>query len=199
MSNLIRSFIAIPLNQEIHKNLEDFSSRYELTDRSLGLKPVKPSNIHLTLKFLGEIDQVQATKLSSLLDKTAASLKPFQAKIHGVGAFPGWKSHPRVIFVQASPEESIKEVFHKVESAAVSLGFPQENREFSPHLTLARVAFHTPQLDNLISVLMRMAQEPQFGALPIDKIVMFKSVLLPQGPVYTVLSTHSFSASSELC
>lgn len=193
MEKLIRSFIAIPLTEQIHQHLADFCRQQGLDNRIYGLKPVKPANIHLTLKFLGEIDQSRVAKLSTALDQVAARLTPFSISINGIGAFPAWHRNPRVIWVSASPAEPLREVFFRVENATVGLDFPPEAKEFSPHLTLARIGTHSDQLNGLVKKLAQLTPEPGFGEMMVTRLVLFRSVLLPQGPVYTALSNHLFS------
>ncbi len=193
MEKLIRSFIAIPLTTQIHQNLADFSHQHGLDNRTYGLKPVKPVNIHLTLKFLGEIEESQIVEISTTLDEVASGLQPFKASIHGIGAFPAWNRNPRVIWVGAGPVEPLQKVYNRVESATDQLGFPPEKRGFSPHLTLARINAQTDQSTGLFTRLSRLSPETFFGEMMVDHLVLFKSVLLPQGPVYTALSSHMFT------
>ncbi len=193
LGNLIRSFIAIPLTAQIHQNLADFCRQNGLDNRSYGLKPVKPINIHLTLKFLGEIDESQTGRLRTALDEVSAGLKPFKVSIRGIGAFPAWNRNPRVVWVGAQPVEPLLAVFSSVEVATMGLSFPPEKRGFSPHLTLARVNTQTDQLAGIFARLSRLSPEPFFGKMMVESLILFKSVLLPQGPVYTTLSCHMFT------
>jgi len=193
LEKLIRSFIAIPLNSQIHQNLADFCHLHGLDNRNYGLKPVQAANIHLTIKFLGEIDQHRVKELSSALNQVASRLAPFKVYVRGVGAYPAWNRNPRVIWVGSGPIEPLQKVFSLVEIATVSLNFPPEKRGFSPHLTLARVNTQTDQLAAIINRLSRLTPEPFFGEMEMKGMVLFKSVLLPQGPVYTALSSHIFT------
>lgn len=193
MTGLIRSFIAIPLPAEVQKNLADFSRQMGLYDRSSGLRPVRPDNIHITLKFLGEINQQQVTNLGQCLSEAVAGLTPFQVEIRGIGAFPGWQKAPRVIWVGASPAQPLQQVFKAVESAAVKAGFEAEGRPFSPHLTVARVSLPgSGSSQPVIERLRNLSAEPLFGDLQVAEVILFKSVLQAGGPIYTRLSSHSF-------
>jgi 2'-5' RNA ligase len=195
MANLIRSFIAIPLTPEIHHNLAGFDKLYGLDSRASGLRPVKPANIHLTLKFLGEIERSQVDILKNCLDQVTENIVPFTASVRGLGAFPNWRNRPRVIWVGVVPAIPIQEIFKRVDAATAQVGFPSEARAFSPHLTLARVSssYSTQPLDNLLHKLMTLTPEPDFGSLVVDKLILFKSVLFSEGPVYFILSSHPFS------
>lgn len=192
MEKFIRSFIAIPLTEEIHRNLADFCDRHGLNNRGNGLKPVQPANIHLTIKFLGEVEQSRVASLSKALHLLSKELMGFNISVHGIGAFPAWKRNPRVLWVGVEPVEPLRELFQRVEEVAAGLDYPLENRGFSPHLTLARVRNQTDQLEPLLQRLSHLTPVPRFGEMKVAQLVLFKSVLLPQGPVYTVLSSHPF-------
>jgi len=140
MKTILRAFIAIPLSPLIQTNLAEFIHHYGLDSRSSGFKAVKPAQIHITLKFFREIPLAQIEPVSSKLQQNLAGLNPFRIHVHGLGAFPAWQPHPRVIWVGLDPLESIKSLFDKIDAATVSLGFPSETRRFSPHLTLAPTA-----------------------------------------------------------
>lgn len=195
MTNLIRSFIAIPLTSEIHHNLADFDKLYSLDSRASGLRLVKPSNIHLTLKFLGEIEPSQVGILKNCLNQVTKDFAPFTASIQGLGAFPNWRNRPRVIWVGVVPTAPIQKIFKRVDSATAQVGFPSEARTFSPHLTLARVSSScsTQPPDSLLHKLMTLTPQPDFGSMVVNKLILFKSVLLSEGPVYSILSSHPFS------
>lgn len=201
MPNLIRSFIAVPLNGEIHQNLADFIQSHNLNTHGAGLRPVKPANIHLTLKFLGDVESFRIQAIGQALDEEIKSLAPFSIDIRGLGAFPAWKKQPRVIWVGAHPADQLKELFSRVDTAAAAAGFPPENRDFSPHLTLARInqQISNPVQHELLEKLMNIQPEPVFGQMTVHEVVLFKSLLQPSGPVYTILSRHSFSGSTVLC
>jgi len=193
MTNLIRSFIAIPIPPHIHKNLADFIRMHGLNIRESGFRPVKPENIHITLKFLAEIDQNQAKKASQLLEQLTVNFSPFEASFRGVGAFPGWNNRPRVIWIGTEPAEQLRQVHKLIDEALVSLGFPSDQKPFSPHLTLARVSFVNPATERIFDRLQHLSPEPFFGEFTIDQIILYQSVLLPQGAVYSILSRHPFS------
>jgi 2'-5' RNA ligase len=194
MTNLIRSFIALPLAPNIHKNLADFTRTHGLHVRESGLKPVKPENIHLTLKFLAEIDKTQVEKISYLLNQLTTDFSPFTASVQGVGAFPDWNNRPRVVWIGIEPAEQLRKLHKSLDEKLVSLGFPSDRKPFSPHLTLARVSFIKPETGQTFERLKKLSPEPFFGEFMIDRIILFRSVLLPQGPQYSILSSHPFSS-----
>ncbi|HOV05995.1 MAG TPA: RNA 2',3'-cyclic phosphodiesterase [Anaerolineaceae bacterium] len=201
MKTIIRAFIAIPLSPLIQTNLAEFIHRYGLDSRSSGFKAVKPAQIHITLKFFREIPLAQIEPVSRKLQQNLAGLNPFRIHVHGLGAFPAWQPHPRVIWVGLDPLESIQSLFEKIDAATVSLGFPSETRQFSPHLTLARAMNSSSQStrEGLIQRLASLSQEPDFGNMTVDRVNFYQSELFPEGPKYTLLSSHVFSGTTDLC
>jgi len=194
MPDLIRSFIAIPLTDEIHQNLADFIQLHKLDTRTAGTRPVKPGNIHLTLKFLGDVESFRIPAISQCLEKVTSRLTPFSILIQGLGAFPGWRKRPRVLWVGAQPADLLQELFQRFDSETAAIGYPSEERKFSPHLTLARINQQpsNPVQRELLEKLMNLEREPLFGQMTVNEVVLFKSLLQPSGPVYTILSRHPF-------
>lgn len=196
MADLIRTFIAIPLTLEIHKNLHDFIHAHGLDDRASGFRPVRAENIHLTLKFLGDVPSTSISAISEQLNAVGKKAFLFPVTVSGVGAFPGWRKNPRVIWVGVQPVEPLLHLFREVDAATAVAGYQSEKRAFSPHLTLARInqQFPAPRQAEIITNLMNLKTEPHFGSMTVRELVLFKSVLQPTGPIYTILSRHSFSA-----
>jgi len=194
MVNVIRSFIAVPLPPQIHKNLAIFTRQYGLNSRENGFRPVKPENIHLTLKFLGEIEEHMLPKVSNVLSILTENLSPFTGSVRAIGAFPGWDKNPRVIWVGIEPEELFRDIYRVVDETTTKLGIPSDGKRFTPHLTLARISFQSHESDLVFNKLKGLSPEPEFGEFTVDRVHFIKSVLLPQGPAYTLLSSHPFSA-----
>ena len=194
MSNLIRSFIAIPLSHEIHQNLANLARQHNLESPEFGLRLVKPENIHLTLKFTGDIESHQVPVISRSLDTVLHSDTPFTLEVLALGAFPGWKGNPRVIWVGIQPLEKLRVFQQKIESALHPYIFESEKRPFSPHLTLARVKqdCNAAKQKALFEKLMNLQPTPKFGSLTVDHVNFYRSLLLPAGPIYTILSQHKF-------
>lgn len=190
MSALIRSFIAVPLTASIHDNLADFIASHNL-DRKNGFRPVKPQNIHLTMKFLGDASVEQLNQVRQGLEKCTLSTIPFLIEIKGIGAFPTWE-RPRVVWAGIQAPEALQTLYAQIDQETLAAGFPSEGKRFSPHLTLARVAaFPPPQSTiNVIRILKELTPIPSFGSMQVTTVSLFKSVLQPDGPVYTQLSTH---------
>lgn len=183
----MRAFIAIDVSKEI----QDALGRIEphLKYAGADVKWVKPENIHLTLKFLGEIDARKAEAVKAALDQAARSTKPFDLSIKDIGAFPKI-DHPRVIWVglDRGAAETVA-LAAKVDEALSKLGFPKEERPFSPHLTIGRVRspLNKAKLAEKIST---AASDAALSPVPphqVAAIVLYQSTLTPQGSIYAKL------------
>lgn len=186
MSELVRTFIAIEI-----ENKEVLSRLVEVRDQLLGtgadIKGVEDENIHLTLRFLGEIRR----DVIGLLCEELSKLKfpKFRIHIRGISAFP-LESRPRVIWAGIEEgSEKVIELNKLVESIIRKLGVPREREEFVPHITLARVKTHK-NIERLVTLLRSLAGI-DFGYSSVSSIHVKRSVLTPRGPIYSDLcSVH---------
>jgi 2'-5' RNA ligase len=183
MSGTLRTFIAIELTNELHEELRILQQ--ELKKSEIDAKWVSPENIHLTLKFLGNIDLNQAEQIKNILNEISKQSKPFYLNLSGIGVFPKL-DHPRVLWVGVNEgkNESI-EIAKKLEDDLEKIGFQKENRPFSPHLTLARIR-SSKNKDKL----KELAEQTSFTSnnkVYVNKLTLFKSTLTPKGSVYSIL------------
>ena len=133
----MRTFIAIDLTDEIKDELAQLQARLKYSGADV--KWVAKDNIHLTLKFLGEVPDEKIEKVSSELDMAAKETKQFEMTINDIGAFPKL-DFPRVVWVglDKGAAES-KELAQKIDERLERLGIQRESRAFSPHITIGRV------------------------------------------------------------
>ena len=178
----MRTFIAIPLDEQAHNQLSALQSKLRRSDADV--KWVDASNIHLTLKFLGEIDDTQAENVKLYLSEIAKTHRPFTIHLQGIGAFPRI-AYPRVVW--AGIDEGAgecQELARATDEAMARLGFEKENRPFSPHLTLGRV--RSPRnRSRLIALLEKEKNFASRGKVSVEKIILFQSTLTPKGSIYT--------------
>ena len=178
----VRSFISIDLeDQQILSRIAPILSSLQ----SLGgdLKLVERENIHLTLKFLGNVSTPRLGEVKSSLRQVIYSA--FTAEIRGVGAFPNL-NHMNVIWVGVNEGWSqVEQIYEQVEKQLSSLGFRRESRPFSPHITIARVRTGRNR-DEIASFLRRLGDE-SFGTFSVDRIRLKQSVLSSSGPKYSTL------------
>jgi len=187
----MRAFIAIELSDGIRESLARIQSHLkypEFSSRdSADVKWVEKDNIHLTLKFLGEIAEEKCAKIKSILDEIGKLTKQFEISIKDIGAFPGI-DFPRVIWVglDKGAGES-KELANRINEALCKLGFERESRPFAAHLTIGRV--RSPKNKEALKEkiasysLQPTVHSPQL----ISSVALFQSTLTPKGAVYTKL------------
>ena len=181
---MVRTFIAIPVSEETRTALGRLA---EEGKRAGGdVKWVDPALIHLTLRFLGDVEEARIPAVVDALQLAGGAAVPFELRVAGVGAFPNIH-RPRVIWAGAEDKGSVLlGLAATIEEASRRLGFGSADHPFSPHLTLARVK--SPKgLERLSGVLERHAGD-EFGTERIGAFRLMKSDLRPQGPVYTPLA-----------
>ena len=179
----MRTFIAIDLDDSLKKALETLAG--ELRPLAKSVRWVGAAGMHLTLKFLGEIAEADAARVSSALEEVAPPHGVFALVLQGTGAFPPGRRDPRVLWVGVAPGPPLLALQEDIEREMEKLGFEREKRPFHPHLTLGRVKFPS-RLDLLIQE-MRKYKDQWFGEMSVQKFTFFQSTLRPSGAEYTVL------------
>lgn len=175
-----------PLRTRLGKETDRLS---RLTARGV-VRWVPAKGIHLTLKFLGEVDPGRVGSLAEAIRSAASSHAAFQVSVGGVGCFPGPRK-PRVVWVGVQePTGALAALQREIEAALAPLGFPAEDREFNPHLTLGRLRREASPEDaaKVGAVISKEPMNP-LGEIPVTEVVLFRSDLRPTGPIYTRLAT----------
>lgn len=193
MTKSIRSFIAIELPQEIIETIEKLQDR--LRKYGLNIRWMRSKNIHLTLKFLGNISEGDVTPITSVLKTIADNMTPFQLMGKGIGIFPGI-SHPRVIWLGMSGHvETLKKSQLRVEEGLEPLGFPKEGRPFRAHLTLGRVKGNLDK--RILLEVIEQFSNFESDSFTVNSIILFRSDLRRNGAVYTKLAEVPFVPKSR--
>ena len=180
----MRAFIAFELPPEITRLAADLQGR--LQRQGLKLRWVRPGNIHLTLRFLGEIPSEQTVAVAQAMGTAAMGSTPAQLSAQGMGVFPSLRK-PRVLWIGLDGQtELLTQAAARLEAELAPLGIPREDRPFKAHLTLARIqtALDARLLQGAIEACGAYAPEPFEAA----EMVLFKSDLRPQGATYTPLA-----------
>jgi 2'-5' RNA ligase len=181
----IRSFIALDLPEDLKKGLQNLQDT--VRKHTDCVRWVKPDNIHLTLKFLGAIDESQVEPIGRILENMTAGLTPFKLQVKGLGAFPNARN-PKVIWVGMDNQQQRMVLFQqKLEETLAAIGFAPEKRGYSPHLTLGRIKESRGKRD--IEQLLEKYKSEDLGYFTADTIVFYRSDLNPSGPVYSSLKT----------
>ncbi len=182
MSESVRSFIAFDINNdEVLKRLAD--AQEKLVKSGADLKLVEPRNIHITMRFLGNIQQNSVDKIHGEMEQIAFS--PFAVEIRGIGVFPTLK-YARVVWagIQKGADQ-LRDVFDQLEPRLRKLGFKPDPKGFSPHITIARV--RTGRSKGELVRCVNELVNYEFGVLKADCLKLKKSVLTPKGPIYSTL------------
>lgn len=176
----IRSFIAIHIPDEIKKKL--FSS-YEKCTKEIKASWVKPENLHITLKFLGNCSQGLVRNLNRELESKLKDFGEFNIRVGGFAAFPGAKN-ARVLWIKAVSESNkLVDICDLVDSVANKVGFTKEKRRPTPHITIARIR-ESISLD--FSIFNGLVEIHEFKC---RNVVIFKSTLTRYGSIYEVIDT----------
>lgn len=187
----IRAFIAIELPDGIVQQLGDVEARLKPRMPADCLRWVKPDSIHLTLKFLGQVPSDQLDLIASSLKAAVAAQHSFPIEVSGTGCFPN-EHRPRVVWAgvhELSAGHHLQHLQRTVENAISPLGYPTEQRDFSPHLTLARVARDVKQGDlKKIGDVISDSQVGSLGKWDVTHVALIKSDLRPTGAVYSILA-----------
>jgi len=179
----IRLFIAIELPAVQKQRLEDIQSK--LKRKAPAVRWVNPKNIHLTLKFLGDMEENSLPEVEKIVDACARECRPCSIRLCGVGAFPNIHS-PRVIWVGIQDESgTLKTLAQKLESLLTKLGVEEDGRPYSPHLTLGRVKEKIRGMS--FSDALSPLKGEEAGEVMVDEISLIRSDLTPHGPIYTIL------------
>jgi len=177
----IRSFIAINIPQEIKTKIAEIQRK--LKETRADVKWVNPEGIHLTLKFLADIEKSQVKEILSAIKTASEGVKSFSLEIASVGAFPKVE-YPRVLWIGINDEtNTLKPLWQRTEENLSKLGFDKEERDFNPHLTLGRVKSLKGK-EKLIS-LMLQSKDLSIGRFDVKRISLMQSVLKPDGAEYS--------------
>jgi 2'-5' RNA ligase len=182
----MRTFIAIKIPKEIKDKLTKLEN--DLRNgvlREAFIKWVKPGNIHLTLKFIGEVDERKLEDIKIGLKKVVREFSPFQVSFSEVGGFPNLR-RPRVIWVGVKEgKQTVVSLATKIEDELARYGIEKEKREKSPHITIGRVK-RPVVLDSNVVEGLSFEGEP----FKVAEIFLIKSQLTPEGPIYTDITSY---------
>jgi RNA 2',3'-cyclic 3'-phosphodiesterase len=187
----VRLFVALEIPPAVRQNLAALIASM----RAITKEPrwVRAENLHVTLKFLGEVAEGKVDAICSAL-RNIHSERPIALEFRGLGFFPNEK-HPRVFWTGMEASQNLKTLAGDIEGAVEKLGIPREKREFSPHLTLAR--FERPRLPEALRKLIADNLQRAFGSLDTNEFHLIQSKLKPTGAEYTTVATFQFAPNVE--
>jgi 2'-5' RNA ligase len=185
----MRTFIAIELAPEIKSELTRLIQN--LASLTKNVRWVRADGLHLTLKFLGEILDAQAGRVSAVVEPCCRGRSPFSLSVKGTGWFPPGSKSPRVLWVGLEAGPDLASLQSGIELALAKEGFPSEKRDFHPHLTMGRIRSPhglRPVLDEL-----ERAKDSEFGRMTVSHVTFFQSRLKPDGAEYSILGRFPLS------
>jgi 2'-5' RNA ligase len=180
---MLRSFVAVDIDEEVRRRLAEVQGRLAATGADLKL--VEPENIHVTMKFLGDVPESRLAGLVEALERSVAGEAKFNIGVKRIGVFPSL-SYIRVVWagVEQGSDELVK-IQRKIDGELRSLGFPAE-RDFVPHLTIARV--RTARMKEQLAAFVKQNAGAEFGVCRVQAVELKHSTLTPKGPIYGTIT-----------
>jgi len=188
----MRCFIAIDIEEKIRNGLADIQKQLiEKTDLHKGeVKWVRPDNIHLTLKFIADLDDWQIKQAGEIAKQVASEHKSFDIDVESVGTFGG--RSVKVVWVGTKKGTDELKVLQKdLESGLEQIDIAPEEREFSAHLTLCRV--QSQRAGFKLAEIAKQFENLKLGTIHANALCFYQSQLTPQGPIYTLLDKFQLS------
>ncbi len=184
MAQTYRTFVAVEIPTDVSEQAVRLVTRLNRT--SAKVTWVESENLHVTLKFLGEVEATFIPDVCKAVRAVVANQSGFELELGGVGAFPN-TSRPRTIWLGVTKGLDEMIALHDaVNEALANLGFRGENRRFVPHLTIGRVKQPSGTFAEL-SELITKHEDFVAGKLPVDEVAIVSSKLEREGPIYTIL------------
>jgi 2'-5' RNA ligase len=180
---MVRSFICVEINNsEVVSRIEELTSKIKFD----GVRPVKSHQLHLTLKFLGEVPEAQIESIKQAIQTIEFS--SFAISLEGMGCFPKL-NYIRVVWIGIKEgSENLKQLAELVEEKLNLIGFPREKRRFSPHLTLGRIKKLRNADKKQLTTIIQNSKTIPIGDQMVDELILKKSTLTPKGAIYENLS-----------
>lgn len=186
----IRSFIAIPLAKDVARAATKLVG--QLSQSGDGIKWVPTDNLHLTLKFLGDVENVELPQICQVIEDIFADCDPFELTFAGTGGLPSM-DRPRVICANIEdPTGSLTRIVEALELDLAELGFKREPRDYVPHLTLGRTKGGSRRASEDVMSRVRENANVHLGEMTVDEAQIIGSFLDKGGPTYHVLDTIEF-------
>lgn len=190
----MRCFVAIDIDDRLRGRIDKLQREFKKRLKNqTGIKWVRSELIHLTLKFLGEVEDTKADQINRTLESVCAGHKSFKLEFSTIGSF---SRPPKVLWLGTEKANTeLEKLVQDIEQAFENLGFEKEQRPFSPHLTLARVKEKRPdrQLPEVIDSFGKIDAE----VINVDSVCFYKSQLTSAGPVYTLLKKINLKIREE--
>ena len=187
----MRTFLAVEVSDAVRSEVCKLTS--QLASHAAGVRWVEPNNLHLTLKFFGEISDDDVSKICTAVGDAVSPLPAFDCECLGVGAFPR-VTQPRTIWVgMRDDQDRVTGLQKTVEECVFELGYPRERRAFHAHLTVGRV--RDSRAVQPLSESLQKQSELSLGTMRVSTVTLFASQLRSSGPIYTALARFVLSGA----
>ncbi len=185
MKQRIRTFVAVDIDSAVRDRVAGLVGRFRAAGADV--KWVQPQNLHITLKFLGDVDAKEIHRVCGAVQDAVADAAPFEFEVRGAGAFPK-PNRPRTVWLGiAQGQEEMIDLNQRIEPALEKLGFRREARRFQPHLTIGRVRRGGPAVAELGKLIGEQA-DVELGLTKVPEVIVFSSELDRSGPTYEALA-----------
>jgi 2'-5' RNA ligase len=181
---VIRAFIAVEIDPRVIDHIS--AAITELKSRVPAVRWVTPTNFHLTLKFLGDVEEAQINRIGAALEEQLHPFPRFTINAKGLGVFPDSR-RPRILWVGLAGIE-LASLVSRLESALEPLDFAPEKRNFTPHLTVGRWR-QTERAPKTLRQTLEEWKDYPFGSTRVDEVILFQSVLKPERAIHARLRT----------
>jgi len=182
--DVIRTFVCIEIPQSIKDRIGELQN--ELRKSGVSVSWTKPSNVHLTLKFLGGVPVARIEAVSNAVERAASGVSPFEIEVSGTGCFSSVRN-PRVLWVGLSNvPDTMNQLYSNIESELEREGFAREKRKFSPHLTIGRIRVPGTGASVAEQLIAGGFAPELFTA---TEVIVMRSDLKPTGAIYTPQAT----------
>jgi 2'-5' RNA ligase len=191
--SVIRSFIAVDIPDSLSGALGKTSTQLQESLSGLPIRWVPVENIHLSLKFLGDVSEKNIPVINEIVQAEAATHTTFEISVGGFGVFPN-VIRPRVIWVGVEAPDELINLQRRIDVETARLGYAPDQRDFSPHLTFGRVSRNaSPKQVRKVSEILRNYHLGFLGAARITEVSLFRSDLGPDGAVYSKMYSAELS------
>lgn len=186
---MVRAFVGIDIDEAVRQKLVAVQEQLQATGAQLKL--VEPPNIHVTMKFLGEVPEDKVSAIAEALKRAAAGTGKFDIRVRGIGVFPNLR-YIRVVWAGvAEGRDEVIGLHQKIDRELQPLGF-RPDRDFVPHLTIARIK--TAKQKERLAAFIKEMTDSEFGVTGAQAVELKQSTLTPKGPIYSTLARIELSS-----
>ena len=180
-----RIFLAVKISPSEKFNYLFQSLRFDLKNEKI--KWVDPNNLHLTLKFFGETEEVKIEEISLFIDNIISSTASFSFEISNLGIF-GSNYQPKIVWLGIYNSNALINLADTVLNNLKAIGFERDRQNFVPHLTLGRINYLTDK--ELFNKIIKKNNISEIQTVNVNEIFLFESILRKEGPLYNVISSY---------